>query len=183
MASPQSPVADLSDPLQVAVKVTAFEGALALLSQQISQGLGNVQSQLSAMQGEMRETARKVADVAHTQHEFAAHSSGLDRLSKAIEAHVREFGEWRKTHETDNRTVSDHVTGFRSALKLIAWVGVFIVALVVFTVQLQFDGAARDRMRIEAAHAADLLRVEKELDRLRGQPAATGTPRTTRDTP
>lgn len=157
------PTEDLSDPLQVAVKITRIEGAVALLGQQVSQGLGNVTSQLSAMQGEMRDTNRKVGDLAHAQHESTA-------LGTAIGEHVHEFREWRKAHETDNRGVSDHVTGFRSALKLLAWGMAFLVALVVFTVQLQFDAASRDRLRIESTHASDMLRVEKTLDHLRNPP-------------
>jgi hypothetical protein len=165
---------DLSDPLQVAVKITRMEGTLALLSQQVSQGLGNVTNQLGAMQGEMRDTNRKVGELAHAQHEFTSHSDGLNRLGKSIEDHVHEFREWRKAHETDNRGVSDHVTGFRGALKLVAWAGVFVIALVVFTVQLQFDAASRDRLRIEGAHAADVLRLEKALDQLRNAPPGGG---------
>ena len=66
-------------------KVTTIEGALALLSQQVSQGLGNVTSQLSALQGDMRDNARQLAALNSAQHEFQAHSTGLERLAEAIE--------------------------------------------------------------------------------------------------
>lgn len=161
-----SHAADLSDPMQVAVKVTAMEGALALLGQQVSQGLANVQSQLSALQGETRENTRQLALVAQAQAEFQAHSSGLDRLSAAIEKSTAENLKWREKHEMENREVADSVTSARGVTRFIAWVGVFIVGLVVFTVQMQFDGAAKDRMRIERSVRDDIQRLEKKMDQL-----------------
>lgn len=156
----------MSDPLQVAVKVTTFEGALALLAQQVSQGLGNVQSQLSALQADSRDHGKQMAQVVSSQHEVQAHSQGLDRLSAAIERSTEENIQWRRTHEAENRGVSDAVTSAKGAVKLIAWSGVFIVGLVVFTVQMQFDSAAKDRQRIEAAHATDAQRQDRRADKI-----------------
>lgn len=161
-----SHAADLSDPMQVAVKVTAMEGALALLGQQVSQGLATVQSQLSALQGETRENTRQLALVAQAQAEFQAHSSGLDRLAVAIEKSTAENLKWREKHELENRSVADSVTSARSVTRFIAWIGVFIVSLVVFAVQMQFDGFAKDRLRIEQLHRDDIQRLEKKMDQL-----------------
>lgn len=161
-----SHAADLSDPMQVAVKVTAMEGALALLGQQVSQGLATVQSQLSALQGETRENTRQLALVAQAQAEFQAHSSGLDRLAVAIEKSTAENLKWREKHELENRSVADSVTSARSVTRFIAWIGVFIVSLVVFAVQMQFDGLAKDRLRIEQLHRDDIQRLEKKMDQL-----------------
>ena len=158
------PAVDLSDPMQVAVKVTTIEGALALLSQQVSQGLGNVTSQLSALQGDMRENAKTLAALNAAQHEFQAHSSGLERLAESIEKATVENMQWRRAHETDNRGVSDSVAAAKGALKLIAWSGVFVIGLVVFTVQLQFNAATTDRQRLAAAHDVDVARIEKRME-------------------
>ena len=148
-----SHAADLSDPMQVAVKVTAVEGALALLGQQVSQGLANVQSQLSSLQGDTRENTRQLTLVAQAQAEFQAHSGGLDRLAAAIEKSTAENLKWREKHELENRGVSDSVTSARGVTRFIAWIGAFIVGLVVFTVQLQFNAATTDRQRLEQARA------------------------------
>lgn len=157
--------ADLSDPMQVAVKVTAVEGTLALLAQQVSQGLGNVQSQLSALQGDMRDTTKQLASMVATQVEFQAHSTGMERLAKAIEDSTLENMRWREKHEAENRGVADSVTSARGVTRFIAWIGAFIVGLVVFTVQMQFDGAAKDRQRLEQAHRDDVGRLERRMDR------------------
>lgn len=156
---------DLSDPLQVAVKVTAVEGTLALLSQQVSQGLGNVQSQLSALQAEQRENSKQISDLAVAMHALQAQSSGMERLALAIEQAAAENSAWRRNHESENRGVADAVTGARAALKFVAWIGAFIVGLIVATVQIQFDGTARDRMRLEQAHRDDVQRLERRMDR------------------
>lgn len=161
-----SHAADLSDPMHVAVKVTAMEGALALLGQQVSQGLSTVQSQLSALQGETRENTRQLALVAQAQAEFQAYSSGLDRLAVAIEKSTAENLKWREKHELENRSVADSVTSARGVTRFIAWIGAFIVGLVVFSVQLQFDGLAKDRLRIEHLHRDDIQRLEKKMDQL-----------------
>lgn len=157
---------DMSDPLQVAVKVTTVEGALALLAQQVSQGLGNVQSQLSALQADSRDNGKQIAAIVSSQHEVQAHSQGLERLSAAIERSTEENVQWRRTHEAENRGVADAVTTAKGALKLIAWSGVFIIGLVVFTVQMQFESAGRDRLRIEASHATDVQRLERRADKI-----------------
>lgn len=158
------PAVDLSDPMQVAVKVTTIEGALALLSQQVSQGLGNVQSQLSALQGDMRENAKQLAELNSAQHEFQAHSTGLERLAEAIEKSTEENHAWRRRHETENNEVSSSVQQAKGALWLLSFAGLAVAGLVVFTVQSQFDAATRDRQRIEKAHDIDIARVEKRMD-------------------
>ena len=158
------PAVDLSDPMQVAVKVTTIEGALALLSQQVSQGLGNVTSQLSALQGDMRDNAKQLAALSSAQHEFSAHSTGLERLAEAIENSTKENMEWRRRHETENNDVSSAVQQAKGALWLLAFAGMAVVGLVVFTVQSQFEAATRDRQRIEKAHDIDVARIEKRMD-------------------
>lgn len=166
MSHRTSHTADLSDPMQVAVKVTAVEGALALLGQQVSQGLASVQSQLSALQGDTRDNTRQLAALAQAQAEFQAHSGGLDRLAAAIEKSTAENLKWREKHEMENREVADSVTSARGVTRFIAWVGVFIVGLVVFTVQMQFDVAAKDRLRIERSIRDEIHRLEKKTDLL-----------------
>jgi len=167
MPGTQKPAAavDLSDPLQVAVKVTSVEGSLALLSQQVSQGLGNLQSQLSAMQGDMRAATDKLADLAATQHEIQAHSTGLDRLAKAIEESTKENMEWRRVHEEKNSRVADSVTTARGAMWALGIAGGLVIGLVVFTVQMQFTSATQDRQRIEKAHNTDIDRIERRIDK------------------
>ena len=160
-----APAEDLSDPLQMAVKVTRIEGTLALMQQQATQGMGNMTNALASLQAELRELTHRLTDVASAQHDFAAQSAGLQQISRSIDAHIRDYGEWRKVHESENRAVADHVTAARGALKLVAWSGVFVIGLLVFTVQMQFNGAQRDRLRIEQQHATDVGRIEKMLER------------------
>ena len=160
-----APAEDLSDPLQMAVKVTRIEGTLALMQQQATQGMGNMTNALASLQAELRELTHRLSDVASGQHEFATQSSALQQLSRSIDAHVRDYSEWRKVHESDNRAVADHVTAARGALKLVAWSGVFVIGLLVFTVQMQFNAAQSERLRMEQQHATDVGRIERMLER------------------
>lgn len=149
---------------------------MALLSSQVQQGMGNVSSQLSALQGESREISKRVGDLQLAQHEFGEHSNGLNRLASIIEANTREFADWRKAHEAENRVVADHVTGFRGGIRALWAVGTLVIMLVVFTVQMQFSSSATDRMRIERQfsdvlaklelrYTADIQRIDRQLDR------------------
>ena len=137
---------------------------MQLLSSQVSQGMGNVSTQLAALQGESREITKRVGDLQIAQHQFTEHSSGLERLAESIDRHVQEFAEWRKGHEAENRAVSDHVTGFRGGIRALWTVGTLVIGLVVFTVQSQFASSAQDRLRIERQHDTDLSRVERQLE-------------------
>ena len=124
-----------------------------------------MQSQLSALQGDMRDTSKQMANLAATQVEFQAHSTGLERLAKAIEDSTLENMRWREKHEAENRGVADSVTSARGVTRFIAWIGAFLVGLVVFTVQMQFNAATTDRQRLEQAHRDDVGRLERRMDR------------------
>lgn len=156
----------MSDPLQVAVKMATVEGALTLMAQQLASGISNVEKQLTLLQTEGRENGIRIAGIATSQSEIQAHSQGLERISVSIERMIEENVQWRRTHEAENRGVSDAVTSARGAVKLIAWAGVFVIGLIVFTVQMQFDSSAVDRRRIEAAHSVDAGRLERQIEKM-----------------
>ncbi len=158
--SPRSPLLDLRDPMQVGVRVLELDGNVALLQQQVSQSLGNVSSQLSSLQGEVRAISRRVGEVVEAQHGFQSHSSGLERVAASIENHVREFGEWRKEHEKQNQMTADTINEARGGLRTFVKVSVIVGALIVFTVQLQFQYAAEQLSRAE-------LRINEKADEMK----------------
>lgn len=130
---------NLGDPLQVAVKVTSIEGQLAMLQQQVSTGLTNVSSQLSALQGEQRDMGKSLREVAITQHDMQAHSEGLERLARAIDRNSAEFASWREKHEGENRGVSDRVTTFRGMMIGFGIVATLLASAVIYNVQSGFN--------------------------------------------
>lgn len=169
---------DLRDPALVAIEMTAIKGEFALLSSQVSQGIGNLTSQVSAIQGEFREHGRVLRSVESAQLEMQAHSNAVDRLARAIEAGTAENMRWRKDHEGENRVVADRVTTFRGIM-----LGVTILAGAAFTIAMNWITAefsnvrgeatreavvlAEKRSAIEATHKADIAQIHRELDEIK----------------
>lgn len=155
---------DLSDPMQMAVKVTAVEGTLALLQQQVSAGLGNVSSQLSSLQGELREVSKVTSEVARHQQAMESHSEGLNRAFGAIERYANEFAGWRERHESENKGVSNSVTTFRGVLIGFGVLASLVVAGVVWVVSEGFQREAEERAKLEAKHDIDVSKLERRTD-------------------
>lgn len=150
--SPTTPKAshrDLTDPTQLAVEVTEVKGTLALLQQQVSGGLSNVSSQLASVQGDMRDMGKQLGALALAQADFTSHSSGLDRLAKAIEKSTVENSEWRKAHELTNQQTADKVTAFDGAIRALRWMVGIVVTLAVFGTGVYLTAATNWRSGIE----------------------------------
>ena len=54
-----------------------------------------------------------------------------------------------------------HAGGLAMAFAL----SVFVIGLLVFTVQMQFNAAQSERLRMEQQHATDVGRIERMLER------------------
>lgn len=162
--SPDRRPVDLSDPLQVAVKVTAIEGTLAMLQQQVSTGLTNVSSQLSALQGEQRDMGKSLREVADTQHEIQNQSEALERLARAIDRNSAEFAAWRDKHEVANQGVADKVTAARGALWVVSLVVLAVGALAGAYVNAEFANVRRESDAKEVRLGRDVDALEKRVD-------------------
>jgi hypothetical protein len=139
--SPGSHARDMSDPLQLAVEVTEVKGTLAVLTQQVSTGLGNVSSQIASVQAEQRDQGRALQEVLTAQHDMQSHSEGLERLARAIDRNSAEFAAWREKHEGDNARVSDRVTSHSTGIK-VSWALFMVIAgLVAAYSELRFRRA------------------------------------------
>lgn len=156
---------DFTNPAEVAVEVTEVRGQLALLSQQVSAGLSNVSSQLSALQGEHRETQKEIRDVSSQLHGMREQSTGLARLAQSIADQTAENVAWRKTHEVENRDVADRVTLWRGILIGVVFLGGLLTTAGIYFVQDGFSRSAQERARIEALHLSDINRLERIIER------------------
>lgn len=149
---------DFANPAEVAVEVTEVKGQMALLAQQVSTGLSNVISQLSAVQGELRELQKG-------QHDIQAHSTGLERLATVLERHIDANQAWQRAHAIENQQVADRVTFWRGMVIGVVALGGLLTTAGIYFVQ---DGRAQDaaeRVRLEAQHAADVSRIERVIER------------------
>lgn len=156
---------DLRDPTAVAVEVTAVKGQMALLAQQVSSGLSNVSSQLSALQGEVRDQGKTLKCVESGQHDMQSHSKGLDRLALAIERNSAEFGGWRDRHEADNKGVSDRVTTFRGVLIGVVAVIAVAAGAIAMNQEIRFK-RADERLDVHIATVAEgKAIIERRMDR------------------
>lgn len=162
---------DPSDPVQVAVKLTQLEGAVAAAQQAFSQTATNLTQGMGALQTEVRAVAEQVRDLAKIGHKQDGHEAGLNRAFEAIRDLAREttrrFSDqaedlegwrskyeaerdlWRSNHEADNRKTRE---------KLILWNGVglgfsmlstVLVALLTYVYLGDKQVAADERARIE----------------------------------
>lgn len=165
---------NLSDPLQVAVKVTSIEGSLAVLTQQVSTGLGNLSSQLAAVQAEQRDQSKSLREVAITQHDMQAHSEGLERLSRAIDRNSGEFAAWREKHEGENTKVSERVTTFKGVMVGFGLLATLLAGAMVYIVQSGFQrqdekltGHAQSEVESRSALTTRITRTEEEIEKLK----------------
>jgi hypothetical protein len=156
---------DFANPAEVAVEVTEIKGQVALLAQQVSTGLSNVSSQLGSLQGDVRDVQKGLQLVANQQHDIQAHSTGLDRLAKAIEAHVAASQEWQRTHVAENQAVADQVKGWRGMVIGFGIAASLLSAAAIYIVQDGFARDAAERARIEAIHVSDTNRLERVIER------------------
>lgn len=174
---------DPSDPVQVAVKLTKLEGALAAAQQAFSQTANNLTQSMGALQTEVRAVADQVRDLAKISHKQDGHEAGLNRAFEAIRDLAREttrrFSDqaedlegwrskyeaerdlWRSNHEADNRKTRE---------KLILWNGVglgfsmlstVLVALLTYVYLGDKQVAADDRARIERQSYENHIRFER----------------------
>ena len=159
-----SPI-DLRDPTTVAVEVTTIKGQMALLGQQVSQGLSNVSSQLSALQGDVREIERTVEKVATQQHELQTHSEGLQRAFTAIERVSSRMDHWIEVHENENQVVADKVNSHSTGVRLV-WIGLGVVAALAWAYVESQLGRIGDRMTDHVTSGSEAkASIERRLDR------------------
>lgn len=150
---------DWAEPMQVAARVMEVEGDIRLLSQQVTMGLKIVTDQQASMQGDIREIERVARNIESQQHEVRTHSTGLDRLAKAIEKHVdQQEKRWEK-QEAQNKAVDDRVNFWRGIVLGISLLAGLLLTAGIYILNTRFDDAAQARVRIDA-----------RLDRLETRP-------------
>lgn len=150
---------DLRDPVMIAVKITELEGKNQLLGQQVTTGLKTLFDQIASLQGDFREVETLARDIHSRQHQIQEHSSGLERLAKAIERQTEFDTKWRKDHEAENKVVADRVTLWRGVIIGVCLLAGLLASATIYIVQSRFDDAAQERVRIDA-----------RLDRLEARP-------------
>jgi hypothetical protein len=100
-----------------------LKGEYQLLNQRLDSSISAMTSHLSALQGDMQAVRGKLDALSHAQTEFRDHSSGLDRVNKALEKFIEASERRWAAHEGENRIVADLVNSHRTGIK-ISW-GVF----------------------------------------------------------
>jgi anti-sigma-K factor RskA len=141
---------DWTEPMQVASRVMEVEGDIRLLSQQVTMGLKIVTDQQASMQGDIREIERVARNIESQQHEIQSHSTGLERLAKAIEKHVdQQERRWEK-QETENKAVADRVNFWRGIVIGISLLAGLLLSAGIYIVNSRFDDAAKERVRIDS---------------------------------
>lgn len=175
---PSQPAKDLRDPTVVAVEVTTIKGDVALLASQVSTGLGNVVSQLAALQGEFREQGRLLRSVESAQHDMQAHSTAVERLAGSIDRSTAENLSWRKAHEADNKTVGDRVTVFKGAMIGFGLLGATVMTIAGLWINAEFANIRREsndkamflaeaRGRITEKHNQDTAQLKSEIQEIK----------------
>lgn len=160
---------NLSDPLQVAVEVTEVKGTLAMLQSQVSTGMGNVSTQLAALQGDVRELSKVTSEVARHQQAMEAHSEGLNRAFVSIERLANEFSGWRKEHEEDNCVVADRVTTFKGVLIGFGLLGSLVVGMATWGVMSVIERADENLAAYQRSQQAEMLRLQTQLERAQAE--------------
>lgn len=161
---------DLTDPKQLAIEVVGMRGTLALFQQQLSTGLGNNTSALSALQGDVRDLRNATSQVATLLQAMETHSQGLNRAFSEIHAIAREWHDWRKDHEAKNQGTSDAVTTWRGVVIGMGLVGTLLVSAAIYIVESRFASAQLDRSRIEATQSTQYRETDARLDALERHP-------------
>lgn len=166
------PSPDLSDPLSVAVEITAIKGSLKLLQEQISTGLRNIVKTIDAIQLEQRQTTSIMNEVSRHQQSMEATSQGLNRAFLAIERLTSEFSGWRQAHEEANDETSEAVTGFKGALKglgvAMAITSVLfgaVLALGLYSYQRDLTQVTTSILRLEQKHDKDTTALQAKIER------------------
>lgn len=166
--------ADLLDPAVVAIEVTTVKGELALLSSRLTTGLDNVSSSLAALQTEFREHGRLLKSVETSQHDLQQHSQGLERVGNALERHIVESFDYRKTHESANQRVADQVNRFSGIVAGFGLLGAVVVTVAILWINAEFGNIRREasdqtarnsdaRASIVRQHEQDITRLEARL--------------------
>ena len=155
--------------MHVALEITEQRGNLAMLAKETSTAIQNLTSSVNAMQGDLRHLSTQLGDVARLQQEHISHSEGLGRAFVAIEKLADEFSGWRKSHEQDNRVVSDRVTIFRGALIGFSLVSALLVSVGVWAYQRDEQVSAVERKRIEQEMAEKFAEFDGRVDYIEGQ--------------
>lgn len=154
---PNRPI-DMADPLQVAVKVTSIEGSLAVLTQQVSTGLGNLSSQVAAVQAEQRDQGKSLRDVAVTQRDMQGHSEGLERLARSMDRYSAEFASWRDKHEAENKGVAERVTTFKGVIIGFGILATVLASAMGYIVRTGFQRMDENIMTLDKQHESDLTK-------------------------
>lgn len=151
----QAGMLDLSKPENVAGLALKTAAQADLLQQE-------VRITLEGMREEMHKQSASLDTLATTVSEYSSHSEGLARLAAAIDKQSLTWDTWRSRHELENRDVADKVTAARGALRMLAWGAGFLVALITGIIQMQFNGAASDRARVERKIDTESQRIEAQ---------------------
>jgi hypothetical protein len=131
--------------------------AAMMTPQQPPTGLRNMFEQQASMQGDMREVERLSQAISGQLHQFQEHSTGLERLARAIEKQAEVDDRRWKVHEAENKVVADRVNVWRGVIIGVCVLAGLLASATIYIVNSRFDDAAQQRVRIDA-----------RLDRLEG---------------
>lgn len=147
------------DPVQVALEVTQLRGEQASLTQQLNTAISTMGGSLQALQGDFRELRDGQTQIVSKLHQLSDHSSGLERLGKAIEDFVADSLRWRKDHERDDKSIADRVNLWRGIFIGFGLLATLLVTFGAFYINNEFNRAAEER----AAIKSDLKDVQRKL--------------------
>ncbi len=162
---------DLSDPTQLAVKVTQIEGSLENIRDQVRGGIANLAGTLLQVQTEQKEQARVLATIVESQHAMDAHSQGLGRAFDEIKEARQDWSNWVKDHEIKNELVAKEVSSYTASINTLKWVGgvaagvgSMMLAMVLYTYNLRMSYIADTIQRVEADKNKDVAQLQKDMD-------------------
>lgn len=134
---------DLENPLHVAVKLTALEGRMENLHQQIANNANNSTNAMLAMQHSISEMAQGVHRLAESHTEVKNNSQGLERAFATINENDAENLNWRSGFEKKMDATSHTITRISTIALCVSLFAGSIVALV--TTIYRDDKINRDR--------------------------------------
>lgn len=128
--SEQKDRTDFTDPLAVAVEITALQGMMSTLQHSVSSTSEHLTQSMRDLQSEVRQAVSQLREVARIQHVQETQSSGLERAFEAIrhlaeqqekswKEHTQESDKWRNGHVKDDQKTRE---------TLIRWSGMGLAA-------------------------------------------------------
>jgi hypothetical protein len=173
------------------LRLVQLEASQTMLQREVSQGVNNLTSAVQAVQAEQRHQSTQMGELVRLQQAFLDHSAGLDRLARAIEAQGQEFRSYRESQHaafeayrtaanTAQQNVQREVTEFQGRFRGIWMAGGLTVTLGTALVLLGWNqlvtsiaDAKAERVALEArrqaAHDADVARLQRQMDDTRAR--------------